>query len=353
MQRLETLDMNRTRGAREHNKRCLPGIAMVLALFVSAAHAKADAGRAAALSWVRLPGAERCSSEAEIAAQVAERLQRDPWVSPTHAQLFLDAVIYPDGPQRYRARVQVRDEASGESGTRELATRDADCRAIDAEISLTLALMVDPDAVLHEATPLPGREIVPETRVETRSPVPDAQPRAPEIFSFSAAAALGVGFRHLPSPGASLRFAWHAIPALSAELGATLLTSGVGGEAGTRGVSLHAYFADPAVCGPHLGSARVWLRGCIGVQLGAIESEGVGFIHSLHHFSTWVAPEVALRFRATFTRTIGLEFAATLSVPAVQTTYSGVYADGSTSTLYQTPSVTGFFEIALFSVDGP
>ena len=326
-------------------------LALMLALVCSVSAAKAD-GKAASLAWVRLPGAERCASSTDIANAVAERLGRDPWVSLRASELFIDAVVYPR-PGGYRVTIQNRESAGGAAGTREIDSDGVDCRGLDEPAVLAITLMVDPDAVLRAPTPIvrdaPVAAVVPVAR-EAALPEP---PRVPPTFSFSAGGLAARGFHAALTPGATFRLAWHAKPQLFAELGLAMLASSSGNVDGPRGALFNTYFASPSACVFEFGGDAIRIRPCAGLDIGLLDSQGIGFLSSRRNEGLLLNADVEVRARFFFTRKLGIEIGAKLGVPLVRHDFYGVREDMSVVSLYQTPHFVGLFEIALFGVDGP
>ena len=129
--------------------------------------------RAAALSWIRLPGAERCPDLRALAAQVEAHLQRTAFVPPAEAELLIEASAEPTPANAWKIRIALSDDSGAALGTRELLIDRPNCAdAIDAA-AFAVALMIDPDAALHagQPAPVPARE--------SPAPVPARESPAP------------------------------------------------------------------------------------------------------------------------------------------------------------------------------
>jgi hypothetical protein len=121
--------------------------------------ARADAAppRTSSLAWVRLPGAEGCIDMRQLAQAVELRLGRPAFVAPTRGDLAIEARIAPtQNADGWRATIAVVDATGQLAGVRELQIDGHECRSIDDELELVLALLIDPSAAL--APPMIARE---------------------------------------------------------------------------------------------------------------------------------------------------------------------------------------------------
>lgn len=186
-------------------------LTVLLSWGVPARAEPANTPKAAALSWVRLPGAERCPGIGALAAQVDARLQRSAFVPPSEAHLFIEASAESTPGNAWKIRIVLSDDSVATLGTRELLIDRPNCTdAIDAA-ALAIALMIDPDAALRaeqptkvpareppapEPTPLPKPielrpERVPASPRDSRDAVPEPTPWRSRL-SLGGMAALGV-----------------------------------------------------------------------------------------------------------------------------------------------------------------
>lgn len=157
---------------------------------VPASAQPASAPKAAALSWVRLPGAERCPDVRALAVQVEARLHRAAFVPPPAAQLLIEASTEPAPESAWKVRIALSDESGVALGTRELLIDQPNCvDAIDAA-ALAIALMIDPDAALRaeRLAPAPARESPSAQPSHTPPPTEPTPERVPEPVRDSSAA---------------------------------------------------------------------------------------------------------------------------------------------------------------------
>jgi hypothetical protein len=102
--------------------------------------------RALRLVWVRGERTQDCGDRAAIARRVVERLGRD--VFSEAASRSIEGVIQHEG-ERWDAHLYVRDANGGLSGSRYLTSTGPDCTALDAAVTLAIALAIDPDAAFR------------------------------------------------------------------------------------------------------------------------------------------------------------------------------------------------------------
>jgi hypothetical protein len=138
------------------------------------------APRAAALHWVRAPGAERCVDGRALARAVESRTGHSVFTSAANAERTLEALIAPalDGwALTVRAWAGTRHV-----GDRALSFAGANCAQITDTVSLVLALMIDPEAC---ADGYCAAAHVEETQNPTEPPqqpsLPTPQPSAPVL----------------------------------------------------------------------------------------------------------------------------------------------------------------------------
>ena len=134
-------------------RRVTPWAAALVSLCVPAL-ARANDGRTSSLSWVELPGAESCGGALAIARAVEQRIGRAALVSPATAAYSVEGRAERSGAG-LRAVLVLRDRTGTALGHRELESEVADCTELREKVSLAVALMIDPDAVLNPPQALP------------------------------------------------------------------------------------------------------------------------------------------------------------------------------------------------------
>lgn len=162
-------------------------------LFVLVAGAGAQARpRSFALNWVRDAGAESCITSREL-ARVIERAVGPVFALPADAQLSIEGHVQRDQPLGWRARISVSDARGELLGTRALATAKADCRALNVQIGLVVAMIIDPEIALGDLPEEllanfgteggdPAAELLAELRAEQPvTPKSDAPAAPPQV----------------------------------------------------------------------------------------------------------------------------------------------------------------------------
>ena len=119
--------------------RCVLVALCVSSASASTLRAQAPPSVGPSFSWVRLPGAESCIAQAELAANVEARIGRPVFVRPSGALVLIEGRIAPDAAG-FEAVIAVSDPDGRLYGERELALAGADCRALDDMVALVIAV---------------------------------------------------------------------------------------------------------------------------------------------------------------------------------------------------------------------
>ena len=306
------------------------GLGAVLGLLAAAGDARAEPPppRTSALSWTRLDGAGACVGIHELARAVEQRLRRDVFVPPAHAGVSVEAWIEPaPAPDRWRAVLQLSDTRGVVLGTRELRSDAPSCRALDAQLALVIAVLIDPDAALGgpppapppasapsppPAQPGPGPTATPspsttpgDARLPSAPPPPTLAapppawsapapawsppararpapplPRTPWIAGVEAGPAFAFGM--LPGTGVGIQLRAQITPPRwpTFELGAATWLPDEA-RAGALGVRLSLTDAFLSVCPLNSASGGVGVAACAGLRAGFLRAVGFGFDHAL------------------------------------------------------------------------
>jgi hypothetical protein len=247
--------------------RCVPPfVALALVLCSSLAVAAAPVRRKGArLSWVRGIEAERCVGLVGLEEDVKSRLGYDPLALPS--EVAIEGVVV-RAAKGFRAEIVVRDADGKVLGTRQLASTDADCRALGEAVAVAITVAIDPEAVA--ARP----DLVPEPAV-TPAPAEPACPACPPVArerEGRATATLGASAGLVP--GLSLVTSIHAHAALGARwevgIGASFWP-----ESQTAGLGFALVSAAFEGCVVPMASAA-FLRWCAAVHAGVFEV----FVHA-------------------------------------------------------------------------
>ncbi|WP_437660022.1 hypothetical protein [Sorangium sp. So ce1182] len=347
---------------------------LVAAALVAAARpARASSGeQTASLSWVRLAGAEACVGARALAQAVEARLGRAALVSAARADLTIEGRIEPGGSGGWRAVIAVADAEGAVLGTREIATASPRCRAIDDELALAIALMIDPSARLSPSAPPalaapapppasasapvpPPAPPPPPTQVIVQRiliPVPPPAPPPPAPWRVEVGAGPLFGLGLLPSPGvAAVIHARLTPPGFWAfELGGAVWFPD---EATTGASSTRFSWSEGFVsaCPVSLGSTTR-LSACAGARLGALRVNGIGFgvDRTDERLTAGVTLDVRLarRLSGPFTAGGGLGLIA----PLVRDTFYYIDAQGREREVFQMAPLAGTADV-LLGVDFP
>jgi hypothetical protein len=120
----------------------LPALAVLL--FSLEGRARSATATGAHLSWVRDPTAAGCPDAAGIEAQVVGRLGDNPFARPP-AQ-FIEAVVARPA-STFEVTIAMRGPEGRLIGNRALSSAAADCGPIATAAALTIAILIDPEAL--------------------------------------------------------------------------------------------------------------------------------------------------------------------------------------------------------------
>ncbi|WP_437606211.1 hypothetical protein WMF20_35145 [Sorangium sp. So ce834] len=343
-------------------------LALVAAALVAAARpARASSGeQTASLSWVRLAGAEACVAARALARAVEARLGRAALVSAARADLTIEGRVEPGGSGGWRAVIAVADADGALLGTREIATASPRCGAIDDELALAIALMIDPSASLSPSAPpppaapaqppaqppapAPSQPQVVVQRILIPVPPPTPPPPAPWRVEVGAGPLFGLGL--LPSPGAAAAIRARLTPPRfwSFEVGGAVWFPN---EATTGASTTRFSWGEGFVsaCPVSLGSATR-LSACAGARLGALRVGGLGFgvDRADQRLTAGGALDVRLTRRLVGPLTAGGGLG--LIVPLVRDTFYYIDAQGRDREIFQMAPLAGTADV-LLGVDFP
>ncbi|WP_437501002.1 hypothetical protein [Sorangium sp. So ce1099] len=346
---------------------------LVAAALVAAARpARASSGeQTASLSWVRLAGAEACVGARALAQAVEARLGRAALVSAARADLTIEGRIEPGGSGGWRAVIAVADAEGAVLGTREIATASPRCGAIDSELALAIALMIDPSARLSPSAPPalavpapppapasasvppPGPAPPPQVivqRILIPVPPPASPPPAPWRVEVGAGPLFGLGL--LPSPGVAAVIRARLTPPrfLSLEVGGAIWAPS---ETTTGAFTTRFSWGEGFVsaCPVSIGSATR-LSACAGARLGALRVNGIGFgvDRTDERLTAGVTLDVRLARRLFGPLTAGGGLG--LVVPLVRDTFYYIDARGRDREVFQMAPLAGTADV-LLGVDFP
>ena len=133
------------------------------------------------LSWVRAEGAGVCPDAGVIEAEVAERLGSNPFArAPTQ---FIEAIVTQKAAG-FEVTIAMRGTDGKLLGNRALTSSPGDCRSIATAAALTIAILIDPDALARAPAPKPPPPAPPPAPREA----PQADFPAGRVTAFAGAA---------------------------------------------------------------------------------------------------------------------------------------------------------------------
>jgi hypothetical protein len=299
-----------------------------------------------ALSWVRLPGAESCLAASELSTRVEAKLGRAVFVSPSLADLLIEAraelVSKKNG---YRVVVTGTRRDGTALGSRELA--GPDCKSLEEGLVLILALMIDRDAspTGPPAPASPPTEIVRERVIlrEVHDAAPTAAPTEPVApLTLDVVAAFDLALARSPSVAPALFLGGtlgvpHFVPI---ELALDLLPSS-SATTSAHEITVSEVAGDLSAC-PRWEVARVVRAGvCAGVRLGAFSARGTGFPAPHDETALLADVRVAPRLDVDLASPFFLYASGGLAAPLARQRVSFASADGSSTEVYARPAVGG------------
>jgi hypothetical protein len=100
------------------------------------------------LSWVRDEATSACPDAGTVEKQVARRLDDDPFTRTP--EQFIEALVTRDAGA-FHVNITMRGADGTSLGSRTISSAAPDCRSIADAAALTIAILVDPDALLRPA----------------------------------------------------------------------------------------------------------------------------------------------------------------------------------------------------------
>jgi hypothetical protein len=280
------------------------------------------------LVWNRGAGAEACIDGRELARRVGATLGRPVSAvrtsEPDSDAVRLSGEVTPLAGG-WLAVVEVR--AAGPALRREVSLDVADCRQLDEDIVLVVALMAD------AAVPR-----VPRLTLPVRAPSASVAIGPDAIVAFGMLPGVAAGFG-LASDVALPPY-WHFAAWAHGWPTSQALD-------GTTGGRLAAWTFGAGPCWGHVGADRASFSGCLGASGGVVYASGVGLLVRYSHALPYVQGEVRVGVRL---RIAGPAFArveAGLGVPFARNTYQFTDAQGMTRQLFRTAPVIPFVRLAV------
>jgi hypothetical protein len=341
---------------------------LAAALVVSTA--SAEAPRPAALAWTHGPGAESCIGGPELARAVDARLRRPALVPLGAAEIVVHGRIERVG-ERWQIAVTIEDPSGKQLGTRELvkSTVEApDCRSLDADLGLVVALTIDPDGVaslpdsgaISSSSSAPPAPVAP-TFILQREPVapPSPPPLLPTVPPAPAAApALQVAVEGgavlasgvLPSTvfGGRARLGARLRPPVWIEVGAVVLADSDARAPGSPpGARLGLAHGTLAGCPELYRRASISALVCGGLALGTYQVTGFGVDEPRSDDRLYADASLAGRVRVRAFGPLHLFLGAGLQTPFVRDSFGYVDKTGARQRLFRARPVATLLELGI------
>jgi hypothetical protein len=305
------------------------------------------------LSWVRAAGADACPTERRIAAQVAERLGRNPF--SVDAAQSIEAYVA-RSERGWHAEIHVRGRDGTRVGSRDLTSEAADCAGIEAAAVLAIVLAIDPDALAagpprppapSEGSPPPSapRAFAPPPPdvppplpawVPPEPPTPPAERQGLGPGASTIALRVGTGLGLLPRVGAALSLAGHVGVARSVQISAEALWLPEMAATDPR-ISFGLAAGALGACVRALQRGRVDLAACASLWGGALHAVVYTLIPVDPGERPWAAAEASPLLRIRLVDHLHLDLGVHVIVPLVRPAF---IIRGVKDPLFQEPVVT-------------
>lgn len=144
-------------------------VAVCALLAAVSARAQAPSPVGVHLSWVRSEGAEDCPDAATLETEIAARLGANPFRrAPTQ---FIEAVVTRQA-ESLQVTIAMRGPDGKLIGNRTLASASGDCRSVSNAAALTIAILIDPDALMRPVAlpPAPAPPTAPAAALPVTGP---------------------------------------------------------------------------------------------------------------------------------------------------------------------------------------
>jgi hypothetical protein len=309
------------------------------------------AGSVVKLVWVRGDGSETCADGKALAERVTRRLGRNPFSND--AERSIEGIVRREGA-RWAATMYVREADGKLSGSREFTNAAENCEALDAAVTLAIALVIDPSAALGAppANPTPQETlpppppppvVPPSPPIVTAPPKPHEQSPPPppvplrESTAITARAIAQVGLLPEASFGAAISTDIPIYQALRATAGFFFLPE-VRTAAQDFGFGLAAGFVG--ACVEPWRKTRVVPSLCASIEVGAIHAVVYVLEPTQPGDRVWSAASLTPAIRVRVVGPLTLDAGADLVVPITRHNF---VVEGQPGTVFQQSPVSGVF----------
>jgi hypothetical protein len=314
-------------------------VGMIGALLALPARARAAPARTGArLTWARGVEADTCVGRVGLEEDVKARLGYDPFALPS--ELAIEGTVVRASPAGFRAELVVRDAAGKALGSRQLVSREADCRPLGEAVAVAITVAIDPDA---PGTRAALAEETPFVAVPDAPPPPVAPPAAArEGERVHALVTIGASAGVLPglAPSTSLRVRAKAAPWLEVGLGAHVWP-----ESRSAGAGFGLASASVDACALPFARARALLF-CAGLHAGVLDV----FVHAADLSPVevgpfaWAGAEAGPALSLPIAGALRLEVDAAALVPIVR---RQAFVRGQAEPLWEQRAVGGRAEVGV------
>jgi hypothetical protein len=337
----------------------LAAVLAVVPVTLGAPDARAEpppAPRTASLAWVRAPGAESCIGPRALTAGIEAKLGRQAITVPARADLAIEGRaerLGPVGP--WRIAIAVVGEAGEVLGLRELGTEAQDCRTLDDEIALVIAVLIEPGAALPMPTPAPAPRLPAPPPLPPLPPLPCVPgplpaPPSPPPLPWSAGAEAGVigGIGMLPSAALGVAFRGRVTSPRwpSFEVGGAVWIHQAAAP-GPVGATFTLGWGSLAVCPLEVERSGNGLRLCLGGVAGALRADTVGLSPPQHLEQLVLDVDAEVRYRRRLVGPLVASAGFGLLVPTRRDQFFYVDAAGVRRDVFRMTAVAGSAEVTL------
>ena len=330
-------------------------IGLCALLPTSTADAQNTHGRTSSLSWVRLEGAESCIATNALAQAVEGRLKRKVFVSASQSDVSVEGHVLrtkQGNPSEWRAVLTLRDARGALIGTREIEGAGSSCSSLDESIVFVVSVLIDPDAALGKTSPAPEPAPPPpppppQVIVRHERVLVPVEPPPPWRFEANVGGALSVGL--LPHVGVGVTAGVLIEPPGFWGIqisGTSWHSSSVAADRGAHSEVQLAY-GGLALCPFRLEIGRFAYRACAGVQVGSLQSRGVGFDREQSDEALAVHAFLPSRFDFRLAGPLVASLGLSLIVPLMRTELSYGASDGTNQAIFRPSPVAGASDLSI------
>ncbi|WP_394835457.1 hypothetical protein LVJ94_00840 [Pendulispora rubella] len=294
-----------------------------------------------------------------MAQAVEARLRRKVFVSASQADVSVEGSVSQakhGATAEWRAALTIRDARGNVIGTREVQRSGTTCsEALDESIVFVVSVMIDPDAALGKPNPEPEPQPPPpppppppEVIVKREEVVVQVEPPDPWHFEANAGAVFSAGL--LPSVGFGMTAAVLLKPPgfWGIEFSGTYWGRGSvdSKQPGTSSDVALAY-GGVALCPLNWEKGVFSYRGCAGVELGTMQSRGVGFPVALSDEALVAHVFLPSRFGLRVAGPLVVSLGLSLIVPIVRAELSYRESNGSKQAIFRPAPIAGATDLSL------